>query len=204
VKQSAIHLADVTLAVLAGGESSRMGRPKASLQIDGKPILAYLLERLNWPGATMLVTAPGRERPPGCEKFDYEVSDPTLSQGPLRGVLTALEYVKSPLLAVATVDMPGVGNTQLDWLVERVSSSQLRGAFCSRFSDGAWHIEPFPIVLRQEATGTVHECLFTEKSMRGLSGYSGVAVIPAPAWDPSVWTNLNTPADLETFLKRPV
>ena len=59
----------VTLAVLAGGEGSRMGLPKAELAIQDKPLLTFLLDRLKWPGPTLLVTAPGREHPPGFEQI---------------------------------------------------------------------------------------------------------------------------------------
>src|SRR5205823_2114326 len=97
---------DVTLAILAGGESSRMGRPKAHLQIDGKPILSWMLERMAWQGQTMLVVSPGHDNPPGHELFTSQFCDPAPHQGPLRGVLTALENSHTPLLVILTVDMP--------------------------------------------------------------------------------------------------
>src|SRR6195952_3674281 len=103
-----MSLKQTTLAVLAGGESTRMGEPKAALRVGGKPILQYLIERFAWPGPTLLVTAPGRERPPGWERFDREVPDPVAGAGPLRGVMTALEAIKTPFVAVVTVDMPGI------------------------------------------------------------------------------------------------
>src|SRR5436305_504355 len=103
-----IPLLQVTLALLAGGESSRMGRPKANIQLRGRPILEYLLDQFVWPGPTLLVTAPGHEKPPGWERFDREVSDPVAGSGPLRGVMTALESISTPLVAIVTVDMPGI------------------------------------------------------------------------------------------------
>src|SRR3954469_12653277 len=106
-------MTDVTLAILAGGEGSRMGRPKGLLRVHGRPVLEYLLERFDWPGPTLLVTAPGRERPPACELFSCEVQDPVAGLGPLRGILTALESARTPLVVVTSVDMPGVGREQL-------------------------------------------------------------------------------------------
>ena len=50
---------DVTLAILAGGEGSRMGYPKAELASHGRAILPVLLECFQWEGPTLLVTAPG-------------------------------------------------------------------------------------------------------------------------------------------------
>src|SRR5690349_21350151 len=111
-------MGDVTLAILAGGEGARMGMPKGGLHIGAEPILAYLLRQIAWEGPTLLVTAPGRERPRGWELFDREVVDPVAGQGPLRGVLTALEQASSDVVAVATVDMPGVGGEQILWLLE--------------------------------------------------------------------------------------
>src|SRR5690242_5929498 len=114
------NLIDCTLAILAGGEGSRMGKPKALLHVRGQPILQYLLARFRWPGPTLLVTAPSRERPPACERFDREVVDPVPGQGPLRGVLTALDSIATETLVVATVDMPEVSPAQLQWLLEQL------------------------------------------------------------------------------------
>src|SRR2546421_8676966 len=113
-------MAEVTLAILAGGASSRMGTPKSSLLIRGKPILEHLLDQIAWPGKTMLVTAPGREQPPGSERFDREVQDPPGGGGPLRGILTALEHLQTPLLIVMPIDMPEIRKANLEFLVHEL------------------------------------------------------------------------------------
>src|SRR5579862_8121383 len=87
-----------TLAILAGGNSRRMGFPKSQLKIQNKPILQYLLETLTWPGPTLLITAPGHEHPPAHNLFHTEAIDPTPQQGPLRGILTALQNSQTPKL----------------------------------------------------------------------------------------------------------
>src|SRR5690349_6303951 len=110
----------VTLVVLAGGAGSRMGRPKGLLEVDGRPILAYLLDRLHWAGPTMLVTAPGRERPPGAERFDREFSDEVADEGPLRGVYTAVTHATTPAVVVIGVDMPLVERGDLEWFVKEL------------------------------------------------------------------------------------
>src|SRR2546430_7328455 len=89
-----------TLAVLSGGAGSRMGGPKGSLEVRGKPILEYLLGRFQWRGQTLLVTAPGIGRPRGAERLDREVLDPVAGLGPLRGVLTALENASTEIVVV--------------------------------------------------------------------------------------------------------
>src|SRR3954453_21857241 len=103
---------DPTLAVLAGGAGSRMGGPKASLQIQGHPILRYLAEQFAWRGRTMLVLAPDTDCPPASDRFDLVFFDPIAGVGPLRGVLTALEHATSDIVVIPTVDMPGIQHEQ--------------------------------------------------------------------------------------------
>src|SRR5262245_61010177 len=112
----------VTLAILAGGEGARMGQPKANLRIADKSILEYLLDRFDWKGPTLLVTAPGREHPRGCERFTAEAIDPVPEQGPLRGIHTALEHTTTAIVVITTVDMPAVGPEQFQWLIARFAN----------------------------------------------------------------------------------
>ena len=198
-----ISHSDITLAVLAGGQGSRMGKAKGEIRIDGRPILECLLGKLHWPGPTMLVTAPGREHPPKYELFDVEVIDAVAGEGPLRGLLTALENLTTPLLAVTTVDMLGVGRAQLIWLAEQLQSRQgALGMMCRRNAQ----VEPFPSAYRAEATNTVRSRLTSGRaSVFGLSEQLGFETVNAPGnWDDAVWINLNSPADVLTFLRRRV
>jgi len=193
---------DTSLAVLAGGEGSRMGRHKAGLQIHGQPILEYLLDRISWPGPVMLITAPGREHPPGHERFDFEWVDPVTGEGPLRGLLTALEHLRTPLLVVATVDMPGVGREHVEWLVSHLRKDEsLIGVMASRRADDCDFIEPFPIALRSAAEGVIRRRLERGRgSVHDLLEERQMKAVPAPAsWPPPVWTNLNRPEDVQAF-----
>jgi molybdopterin-guanine dinucleotide biosynthesis protein A len=108
-----MELSRVTLAVLAGGMGVRMGGAKSGLRIGGVAILRYLFQRVDWAGPTLLVSGVGNEGPAGCELFDGEVTDAVTGEGPLRGVLTALEGAGTDVVAVVSVDMPGVGRAQV-------------------------------------------------------------------------------------------
>jgi molybdenum cofactor guanylyltransferase len=191
-------LGTVTLAVLAGGEGARMGGAKALLRVGGRPILEDLFERFAWPGPTLLVTAPGRERPPGAERFGREVADPQAGLGPLRGVLTALEHLDTPLLVVTALDMPRIGRALAEWLAARLNEeSALQGVMIRR---DAGQLEPLPLALRPGARSTVEAHLAAgRRSVRGLASEPGFAVVPAPDWPDDVWANLNTPADWQAF-----
>ena len=185
----------VTLAVLAGGEGRRMGRPKAELQLDGRPILHTLLDSLRWPGPTLLVTAPGRQRPPGWERFSREASDPEAGAGPLRGLLTALEHAPTDLLLLTAVDMPGVGAEHLNWLAEEL---RRRPSANGLLLDRGSHVEPFPSAFRAAALGVVRTLFQSgERSMHALLTDASIETAAAPvSWPEGVWKNLNRPEDL--------
>jgi FdhD protein/molybdopterin-guanine dinucleotide biosynthesis protein A/molybdopterin-guanine dinucleotide biosynthesis protein len=194
---------DITLAILAGGASQRMGRPKAGMTLSGKPVLEYLLQRLAWPGPTLLVTAPGREHPPACELFDREAVDPVAGQGPLRGVLTALQNSSTSRVLVLTVDMPCLLPEHLDWLIGRATAfPDCRGIMLRRAIKGVSQIEPFPFLCRVDAAEIISDRLTNGPwSVHSLAEVSGFFVEAAPTdWPDTVWTNLNTPQDLESLV----
>jgi molybdopterin-guanine dinucleotide biosynthesis protein A len=189
---------DATLAILAGGEGRRMGGPKALLRVGGRPILAYLLDRFRWAGPTLLVTAPGRERPPGAELFGREVIDPTRGEGPLRGVLTALEAATTEVAVVTTCDMPRVDAQQLAWLADELST-RATSQILMLTRDG--RIEPFPLAIRRATLPLLREHFDRGgRSMHSIVDIPGAVTVRAPAeWSDDVWTNVNTPDDLAAF-----
>ena len=198
----AVELSDVALAVLAGGEGSRMGRPKAELQLAGRPILHALFDRFDWPGPTLLITAPGREHPPGCERFTRELVDPAPGEGPLRGLLTALEGSPVSRVVVTAVDMPFVRREQLAWLVaELAARPDMAGVMTARAGtcrSGAPRLEPFPSGFHVEFATTVRQQRARgDHSLHALARHPSVATVPAPQdWPVDTWTNLNRPQDL--------
>ena len=194
-------LPTVTLTILAGGPGSRMGIPKAWLTLRGRPVLEDLLDRLHWPGPTLLITHPGRANPPGHQRFTREVQDDVANQGPLRGLLTALDSCDTPLLVVATVDMPKVQSLHLAHLHELLATQpNALGLMLTRQSDDArsTELEPFPSAWRTEARTLIASQLDAgQRSLHSLMRRPGVLTLPSPpGWPRSVWTNLNHPDDL--------
>jgi molybdopterin-guanine dinucleotide biosynthesis protein A len=196
-------VSDITLAILAGGEGSRMGKPKALLTIGQTPILEFLLNRFAWTGPTMLVTAPDREHPPGWNRFTSECVDPVPGLGPLRGVLTALQHAQTPIVIFATVDMPNIARLELDWIARQIrDGNDAIGVMTRRIVSGEEQIEPFPSVFRTTAIDTLRNRL--EKGVRSvysLKEEPGFAVVSAPIdWPESTWINLNDPEEFNAFV----
>jgi molybdopterin-guanine dinucleotide biosynthesis protein A len=192
-----------TLAVLAGGEGRRMGGPKGNLAVDGRPILERLLDRLDWPGPTLLVTAPGREHPPGWRRFTNEATDPVAGEGPLRGVLTALENASTNEVVVLPVDMPNITPVPLTWLAARLRETPTAAAvMVERPQPASGRIEPMPAAFRVTTAQILVRARLRDRqlALHKLAESSEVVVIPAPSdWTDDFWTNLNTPSDLVTY-----
>lgn len=189
------------LAVLAGGEGSRMGMPKGLLRLGNQPILEYLLDRLSWPGPTTLITAPGRENPPGWRRFTHEFVDPVAGLGPLRGVLTALEQARTEWVVVLTVDMPRVGRQQIEELLGSVSAEAWGAMFARQSESDERIIEPFPLIIQTRAAA-----ILRERIERGALSVAKLILEPSfnirqvpEEWKDDVWMNLNRPDDLKAL-----
>jgi molybdenum cofactor guanylyltransferase len=93
-------------AVLAGGASRRMGTPKATLELGGRPLLEYPLAAVQGAGLEPAVVAkPGSPLPPLAVPRWDEPDEPV---HPLTGIVAALTAARGrPVLAVAC-DMPFV------------------------------------------------------------------------------------------------
>ncbi len=105
----------VTGAVLAGGRSTRLGRDKALLTLDGEPLLARAVRLLREVCDTVLVIGPPERAAvvPGVPVHP----DERPGCGPLGGIATALRAMSGDrLLAVAT-DMPFLRPALLRYLL---------------------------------------------------------------------------------------
>jgi molybdenum cofactor guanylyltransferase len=195
-----------TLAILAGGEGARMGMPKSLLRINDTPILEYLLQRLNWPGPTLLVTSPGREHPPAAQLFTREVADPVPGQGPLRGLATALQHADTDLVLATVVDMPLITRGQLDWLALKLSAAADKaGLLLLRRLAGQDQIEPFPSIYRRELALPLilDQLAQNRRPVHALAALRPFQLTPAPFdWPADMWLNLNTPDDLSNLKVR--
>ncbi|MFB6264217.1 MAG: molybdenum cofactor guanylyltransferase [Bradymonadaceae bacterium] len=109
-------MTDITIAILAGGESRRMGRDKASLELGGRTLLARTVSVAQSVADRILVV--GRtdaELPDDVEA--PALPDRTSGRGPMGGIRTALGADERPVLAVAC-DMPRLGPEAIAWAVD--------------------------------------------------------------------------------------
>ncbi|MFN8530133.1 MAG: molybdenum cofactor guanylyltransferase [Anaerolineae bacterium] len=105
-----------TLAINAGGKSSRMGTDKAFVRLAGKPMIEHVLSRTADLGQadTLIVT----NRPDDYAVFKRPlVSDLVADKGALGGIYAALAHSRTPYTLVLACDMPFVSAPLLRYLI---------------------------------------------------------------------------------------
>jgi molybdopterin-guanine dinucleotide biosynthesis protein A len=105
----------LSIAILAGGHSTRMGRDKAEMVWEGEALLERTVRIARQTSREVFVV--GRERPAfwSCDSVRF-YRDEVVDQGPLAGLVVALEKAGSRVLALAC-DMPLLSAEALDWLI---------------------------------------------------------------------------------------
>jgi molybdopterin-guanine dinucleotide biosynthesis protein A len=97
-------LPPATGAVMAGGKSSRLGRDKALLTLEGETLLERAVRTLQETTAEQIVVGPPERRDQSRVAKVYQDLYP--SSGPLGGIYTALHFASNPLVLVVACDMP--------------------------------------------------------------------------------------------------
>ena len=192
---------EVTGYVLAGGASTRLGRDKALVEVDGTPMLARMIELLG--GVTKqvkLVAAPGKYSAFGVETIE----DQWPGEGPLGGIITALEdtaegSANGEWNLIVSCDMPFLTREWLGFVCERATKSKAQ------------------VVLPHSASGPepLCACWQTAAASKLRSGFErgvrkvteGIALLRAEVLDEADWKrfddegrlfwNMNTAADYE-------
>jgi len=95
----------ISAVLLAGGESSRMGRDKATMLFRDQPLWQHALNLLRTLQPTQLLVSARTD--PGWRPTDVEfIADTQPSRGPLSGISATLSHATNDHLLVLGIDMP--------------------------------------------------------------------------------------------------
>jgi molybdopterin-guanine dinucleotide biosynthesis protein A len=110
----------VNAFILAGGQSTRMGRDKALLDVGGRPLVERTVEMLR--GLELNPRICGSR--PDLARFAEVVADNFPLCGPLGGIEAALAASDSELNLFVPVDLPSLPRGFLQWMMGRAETSQ--------------------------------------------------------------------------------
>jgi molybdopterin-guanine dinucleotide biosynthesis protein A len=111
---------DLAIFILAGGQSSRMGRDKALLAFEGIPLLQRALQTCAAISCDVWIV--GQVSKYG--KFGPTIEDIHRDCGPLGGIHAALQSSASAYNLILAVDMPFVSSALLRFLAERAARNE--------------------------------------------------------------------------------
>jgi molybdopterin-guanine dinucleotide biosynthesis protein A len=117
----------IAAVILVGGRSQRMGHPKPTLALAGRPLLARVLDVAR-PLASeiVLVAAEGQTLPPELLRHDAGlvrvVHDRLVAAGPLPALALGLTVIAAPIAVALPCDAPFVRPAVLADLVGRLTA----------------------------------------------------------------------------------
>src|SRR6266545_4087161 len=112
-------MTDATAIVLAGGKSSRMGKPKALLPFDNEPLIVHIVFALRRLFAeVVVVAAPGQELPSMPVTL---VRDDVAHQGPVGGICYGLRAAGGDVSFVTSCDSAFLNFDLISHLLSEIS-----------------------------------------------------------------------------------
>lgn len=199
---------DVAGFVLAGGKSTRMGRDKVLIELNGQPLIGYAVNLLQSAGLPVFISGAR----PDLASFASIVPDTEEDRGPLHGVCSALASTEAQYAVFTSVDLPLLPGSLIQTLLRyaRTTKQMVTLVSVNGFA------QTFPVVLRREALPSLERELMDGKAgcFRAFEraavdhGQSilnlhvenlvqaGEVVHPAALPLGSWFLNLNTPDDL--------
>ncbi len=177
--------------VLVGGESRRMGQPKATVPFRGRalvePVVHALADQVD--EVVLLGNGPCPQSLAALPR----VADATDCAGPLAGLLAALRFKPRATWVVAACDLPLVSEGAVAWLLEQRAPG--RWAVVPSLAPGL--VEPLLAVYEPQS-----RLLLERLARSGMAAPHRVAreaAVHCPQPPPELaaaWRNINTPEEL--------
>lgn len=188
---------DITGIVFCGGAGRRLGGvQKPLIEVSGRPLLAWVLDRLrNQVGTVVLSGADG----PAYARFGCEmVPDRAPGEGPLSGLASAMEVVTTDWIFTCPGDSPYLAENLIELLAGDAESAGVAVPH-----DGNRRQNLFLLMRRERAESLVN--FFNEggRAAHRWLDANGIVATDLSAIAESFF-NVNTPDDLEAWRRRAV
>ncbi len=115
----------VTVVILAGGQSKRMQvQNKATVLLEGKPLITHVIDRMKTQAKHTVINTHRNQK--DFEIFHLPLIDDILDiqEGPLLGILTSLQAIKTDWIQFVPCDTPNLPNDLIAILMEEVEAKK--------------------------------------------------------------------------------
>ncbi|MGY8824333.1 MAG: molybdenum cofactor guanylyltransferase [Candidatus Latescibacterota bacterium] len=185
----------LTVVVLAGGRSRRMGRDKALLPMGETLLLQRVIDAAAPLSSEHLLIT---NTPDSHTSFTWPIaSDFYPNKGPLGGLYTALSHAKTTHILLLACDLPYLNTPFLRFLSEQIDECQ---AVVPDSGDG---LQPLCAIYSRTILSTVTQSIKENNlGMRRLLANLDIRKLSPEQWKPfdpdgNLFTNLNTPEDYQ-------
>lgn len=124
---------DLTFVILAGGQSTRFGSSKLFAEINGQTFIDHLLNLVSKYDSRSLLSvgpdpnapklAPYKELEAEQSKIEIVIDNQKYPEGPLRGVLSCFDHVKTKYAIFLPIDMPLISIQIIESLISNFDES---------------------------------------------------------------------------------
>lgn len=180
----------LTAVLLAGGQSRRMGRDKAFLEIGGEPLWRRQIAKLEQTADEVLISV--RDAASSIESAHRKIFDPPEANGPLAGLAAALRVASHAHLLVLAVDLPAMTSDYLRALSSQISAGRGAVPLADGFFQGTAAIYPREILPLVEEVLKSEDLSF-QHLLRRAAALGMMKGIVVTAEEIPLFANWNTP-----------
>ncbi len=189
-------MASFTLAVVAGGKSTRMGRDKSFVVLNGRSLIEHVLERTRGLGQAetiLIVNQPALYAHLGLPMFADLLPD----KGSLGGIYTAIHHSGAPYTLCVACDMPFLNAELLRYQISLAPDYDVVAPRVDHYPEG------LHAVYSRACLPAIRARLAADR-LKVIGFYQDVRVryLDEPEWqrfDPEglSFRNINTPGELD-------
>lgn len=193
-----------TAIILAGGRSKRMGFDKQFLTLDETRLMDIVVEKLKVEFRDIIIVTNKPSEYRAYKDKGYKiVSDIIVGMGPLSGLHAGLTHAESEYAYFIACDMPNVNLDYIRYMKEKIN--KLKPDAC--VSKTKEHTEAFNSFYSKRILLDIEKQLREDKrSVNSLlkkidTVYISEAEVSEFSRDMNMFMNLNTPLELEEFVR---
>ena len=177
--------------VLAGGKSTRMGKPKDQINWHGKEQRYYLADLLA-PFCDQVYISCRENQSLDCDPNYLFVSDSFSDIGPLAGILSAFQTSPATAWLVIACDIPLLDRDSIEHLINSRNASKIATAYESPIDKLP---EPLIAIWEPKSYPILNHCLATGNTSLRKALINNDTLIIKPS-KPELLLNVNTPDEL--------